>query len=178
MNEDVTLTYDIFEQKNVSFKTMKIYSIQNTQLERFKRNIENIEYETNTKIEFNEDKSVKQGFFEGQDNTEIIINGFDYNIDQAIDIIDKDFTNIYEQILDFPLIIKSYTVTNTDTHNIEITGEDSGNREKNSVFVPDFIKKYKMKLESYFNISIEEVSQPDYNEWSMRGINTRGDVFW
>ena len=31
MNEDVTLTYDIFEQKNVSFKTMKIYSIQNTQ---------------------------------------------------------------------------------------------------------------------------------------------------
>ena len=177
MSADAKLSYDMLEKTHSSFKTMKIHYIQNNQLEYFKRNVHAIEYETNTKIDFIGDTG--NGYFEGQENIAINNHGFDYSIDQAIDIIEKHFTNVYEQILDLPLRIQTNRANIGANDEYKITGgSDSSNDLINSVFIPDFIKKYKANLESYFNISIEQLSQTtEYNEWSMRGINSRGDVF-
>ena len=100
---DMTLKYTHLRKEDEIYKTKQYYKVQMNQLDYLRYNLEKLEYETNTKIEipdYNE-------YYGNGDNISIIITGFSYNIDKVIEIIDTQFTNVYEQIIDLPLRIKS-----------------------------------------------------------------------
>ena len=149
------LRYEIENTKDDLYKCTEQVILKRRHIEYFKNNIPVLEQKTNTKIEI-------VPYAANADDIYVMVNGFEYNIYRLRQIVERDFTNIYEQVVDLPLNIKNITKT----------------KNSKSVFMPDFIKKYKSRLEDHFNIIINEVSQdPSYKSWSLRGINSQGDIF-